>query len=182
MNKFLNIFLVFLVLISYSNGWDNLGLAEEKQKKDLQPFNKIQKFIKEQNIFKSKKKLKEEDHIDSGKSKEEVLRKLKNPFIPQLPQPESQETPIVQPTDTTGRNLTYPVPHQPVSSQHMPVPAPPKPSFSISGLVWNSDQPQAIINGQVVNVGDKVDNWTILTITEKGVEVTFQNVTYSIEP
>ena len=95
---------------------------------------------------------------------------LKNPFISKLP---SAEKPPVAPEQ----------PDIPISVQQPNQPAPPaKPSMKISGLIWNTDRPQAIINGQVVNIGDVVSGWTISKISKKGIVVKSQETTFLIEP
>jgi len=58
------------------------------------------------------------------------------------------------------------------------------PKFNISGIVWNCDRPQAIINGTVVDVGDTLDSLKIKVtgISKDGVEVMFKGVKMTVAP
>jgi len=47
------------------------------------------------------------------------------------------------------------------------------PELIVSGLVWGSDSPLAIINGQVCKVGDMIENARIESIDKNGVVVEF---------
>jgi len=49
----------------------------------------------------------------------------------------------------------------------------PLPSISISGLIWNSDMPQAILNGQVKKIGDTIEGVKIIDITKTGIIVEY---------
>lgn len=43
--------------------------------------------------------------------------------------------------------------------------------YVLEGLVWNSSQPQAIINGTVVRVGDTIGSAKVLDISKNGVKL-----------
>ncbi len=43
--------------------------------------------------------------------------------------------------------------------------------FTIQGLVWNAKNPQVIINGKVLKVGDTLGNAEVLAITREGVKI-----------
>ncbi|MBU4334593.1 MAG: hypothetical protein KKD07_09145, partial [Candidatus Omnitrophica bacterium] len=60
------------------------------------------------------------------------------------------------------------------------VPEPPQ--MIISGLVWNSDRPQAIVNNKVIDVGDTIETVQIVAIRKEGIEIEFQGKTITIEP
>jgi hypothetical protein len=47
----------------------------------------------------------------------------------------------------------------------------PMPPLSIEGLIWNTDVPQAIINGKVVRKGDMIEGVKILEINGDGITV-----------
>ena len=49
----------------------------------------------------------------------------------------------------------------------------PLPDFIIEGMVWNTEMPQAIVNGQVVRIGDIVEGLKILNIGKQGVTVDY---------
>ncbi|OGX33459.1 MAG: hypothetical protein A2787_08905 [Omnitrophica WOR_2 bacterium RIFCSPHIGHO2_01_FULL_48_9] len=99
---------------------------------------------------------------------------LINPFAAKLPKKEPTPQPTVQPPTT-----------QPVDPLARPAPQikpePPKaPNFRISGVVWNTDRPQAIINNQVVSVGDTIDNSKIVSINKVGIDVISGGQKFSI--
>lgn len=50
-----------------------------------------------------------------------------------------------------------------------------KPSLdlNIQGIIWGSDDPSAIINGKVMEVGDTVKGAKIIDINKKGILVSF---------
>ena len=102
---------------------------------------------------------------------EEMVKTIKNPFISKLPRAEIK--PVAVPTTVTTSAI------QPAVATP---PAIPKPSFKISGLVWNTPKPQAIINDRVYKVGDTIESWAIISIGKKGVEVISQNTKYLLEP
>ena len=58
----------------------------------------------------------------------------------------------------------------------------PKPEFKISGIVWNSERPQAIIEGRVLEVGDKIEDWSISNIDQRGVEIIYLDYKYILTP
>ena len=102
----------------------------------------------------------------------DLLRTLKNPFIPQLPVVEVGSVP---------KNVGVPqaiVTVSPVSPSAEGMA--PTPTVSIAGVVWNTDRPQAIVNGHVVNVGDKVEAWTIVGISKQGIEISLEGRNYLI--
>ncbi len=146
---------------------------------------KVFQFGKVKNLFQERDPLKE--NLDKAKVLQEnfeakqqgvdddtakILRSLKNPFIPQLP--------VAQPVENT--------PTMPINTR-ISTPSPegteeaiPTPQVTLSGLVWNSTRPQAIMNGRVVNIGDKIDVWTIRNISKQGVELTFEGTDFLVEP
>ena len=88
--------------------------------------------------------------------------------------------------DEKGRTLYNPfesrIPkkHEPVQIQTFEEPTPepviPKttenpPSVKISGLVWNTERPQAIINNNVYDIGDSIEGWTITNISKDGITI-----------
>jgi len=56
------------------------------------------------------------------------------------------------------------------------------PSLNITGLIWNSDRPQAIINEQVVDIGDTVQNVEIVAIHKMGVDISFNGQVITVKP
>ncbi len=54
------------------------------------------------------------------------------------------------------------------------------PSLTITGLIWNTDRPQAIINGKIVDIGDTVSATKIVAIRKNGIDVFFNGKTLTI--
>ena len=48
------------------------------------------------------------------------------------------------------------------------------PTISLEGMVWDSQMPQAIINGQIAKAGDTVSGCKIIQIDRDGVMVSYQ--------
>lgn len=66
--------------------------------------------------------------------------------------------------DTSGRIISEPV----------------LPLLTIQGIVWGAEVPQAIINNQVMRVGDSVGGAHIVDIKKEGIKVIFQGQGYTI--
>ncbi len=49
----------------------------------------------------------------------------------------------------------------------------PLPKLTIEGIIWNSDMPQAIVDGKVVRIGDVIKNVEIIDIEKKGIIVNY---------
>ncbi len=97
---------------------------------------------------------------------------LKNPFEPQIPAKESEiiaPPPPVQPETTKTPEVS--------SESELPLPA-----LTITGVVWNSKRPQAIINENVVDVGDEIEGVKIIGIKKTAIDVMFQGREITIEP
>ena len=100
---------------------------------------------------------------------------FKNPFISVLPLPQIPQKPEViehQPVETTAR-----------AEERIPEPEIVAPEFVVSGVIWNTSKPQAILNNQVVAIGDKIEGATILGIDSKNIEIEFngKHVTVSTD-
>lgn len=57
---------------------------------------------------------------------------------------------------------------------------PQAPKIIISGLVWNTDRPQAIINGEIFGIGDTIENSKIVNIHRDGIDVMVSNMLFTI--
>lgn len=55
------------------------------------------------------------------------------------------------------------------------------PELSISGLIWNSDRPQAIINGRVVSVGDEIDGARLLSVNKEGITIEYKGIEFPVK-
>ncbi|MBF0531801.1 MAG: hypothetical protein HQL23_01755 [Candidatus Omnitrophica bacterium] len=98
----------------------------------------------------------------------------RNPFEPQLPR--ADKKPNSLPEKLKPSSVKQPpvvLKPAPSVSSAKPAEAPKMPQLLITGLVWNSDRPQAIVNGQVVDVGDKIETVQIVAINQQGLEVNF---------
>ena len=115
---------------------------------------------------------KEENNGDLLQNDKEEI--LKNPFQSQLPQPKVvvKVEPVVQ--QPIPQPVVAAAPVAPVTPQVKP------PSFTISGLVWNCPRPEAIVNQQIVSVGDTIDNWTVVAINESEIEVQSSGVSFTV--
>jgi hypothetical protein len=60
------------------------------------------------------------------------------------------------------------------------VEARPLPELKVQGLIWGGNIPQAIINGNVVAVGDVVNEARIEAIDRSGITVFFDKRSYTI--
>ena len=177
MTRKLFLFLILIVLV-----YSPKAFGQEERKG---VFSKLQNIFDGRNIIKDtlhraeKGETTKKENLGLDPETAELVRSLKNPFIPQLPHPEQA---------IEGRTEQEEVPLPPEMTENFPMGPEPlpqkitKPSFTVSGLIWNSDLPQAILDGQIVTIGDLIKNWTIVNISKEGVEVTFKNFTYMIEP
>lgn len=115
----------------------------------------------------------------------------KNPFRPCLPVSSKKMLQDV-PADTTLKKdikvkevkpILSPRPSdldQKILSSHLS-------KFIVTGLVWNSERPQAIINGVIVNVGDKIKvdktpDVDIVSIKKEGIDIIFNGVKATLKP
>ncbi len=112
---------------------------------------------------------------------------IPNPFLPQLPEKPKEVEQPVNPADDNKPDTTVrpkdPVrtvtPRPAVKTTPPPVP---RPNFKVSGIIWNSDRPQAIINGTVVDVGDKVGEFKIESITQNEIGVSVNGTHLKVNP
>ena len=44
-------------------------------------------------------------------------------------------------------------------------------SMSLEGLVWGAEYPQAILNGQIVKIGDTLEGYEVVAIDKTGVQL-----------
>jgi len=117
-----------------------------------------------------------------------IASAAKNPFTPQLPKKEVVapvkkivEKPVrqVPPKPEPLQNINRPVQsNNPVTEKIILEP----PALNITGLIWNSDRPQAIINEQVVDIGDEILATKIVSIEKTGIEILFDGRTLKIKP
>jgi len=75
-----------------------------------------------------------------------------------------------------SKKTTKKIPHSISKEKIIP------PKLIITGLVWNTDRPQAIINGQVVDIGDTLQATKIVAINKTGVDISFKGKKITITP
>ena len=131
------------------------------------------------------------DKIQSEKIKPAVtelkIASVKNPFIARLPKPtavepvEEEETPkpMTISLPNPGTIITPYVEIKPIQEIAKVEPVKP-PKMNITGLVWNTDLPQAIVNDKVVSLGDTVDGAVITDIREGGIDVLYKGAKFTI--
>lgn len=112
-----------------------------------------------------------------------TLTKLKNPFAPQLPQKATPPIPV-PPEDIRRQPRPEDLTPAPPTPTPEPTPALPEtnPDFKMSGIVWNTDRPQAIIEGRIVVVGDTLQDWEITAISKDGVEIQKGDRKFTLQP
>jgi hypothetical protein len=55
-------------------------------------------------------------------------------------------------------------------------------NIKVTGLIWDTDRPLAIINGKVCAIGDTVAGAKVIDINKKGVFLDFQGEIYMLRP
>ena len=56
------------------------------------------------------------------------------------------------------------------------------PMLNITGLVWGASRPQAIINDQVVDIGNVIEDATIININKSGVDISYRGKRFTLDP
>ncbi len=103
----------------------------------------------------------------AGQGHGQVNITVRDPFIPQIPiiKPEPPPTQEIKPPEPIV--ITPPI--TPVEPPPVVREKPKPPQLNISGIVWNTERPQAIVNGQVITVGDTISAFTITKIDKNGI-------------
>ena len=104
----------------------------------------------------------------------EGLTDIKDPFAPKIPQPTTPEIPPPVESSNNG-DTTVTMPTSQVSQQQNPVE-----NFVVSGLVWNSARPQAIVNDTVVSIGDMIGVAKVTNIERDGITLFADGNLYKI--
>lgn len=117
-----------------------------------------------------------ESQLPKTETTQEKRPKLVEINPPEVPPPAPKPQPLAQPVVPQPPPVAQPV-YQPP-----PPPRPVMPSLKVTGLVWNTDQPRAIINGQIVGIGDTVQDVKILNISKDSIEILFDGETTVIHP
>ncbi|MBM3248931.1 MAG: hypothetical protein FJZ10_05905 [Candidatus Omnitrophica bacterium] len=56
------------------------------------------------------------------------------------------------------------------------------PEFDVKGMIWNTDSPQAIIDGKILRLGDEVKDAKIIEISKEGVKLLFRGRVITAKP
>ena len=113
---------------------------------------------------------------------ESGLISVGNPFKSQLPKVEEStiEMPDKPPEDLPN--------DQPSPPKPIPVIPPPEikekplPNITINGIIWNSERPQAIVNGKIVDIGDTIAEIYITDIRKTGIDGRFDGRKVILQP
>ena len=120
------------------------------------------------------------------------LSSMKNPFKSQLPVPEIEDIEEEPESDEDEvEPLLEPEPNEAASNEEgLTDPSPkaveieeiiPLPDVKVSGIIWNSDRPQAIINGLIVDIGDNILGIQITEIRKTGIDGLFHGRAVTIQ-
>jgi hypothetical protein len=114
------------------------------------------------------------------------LNQIRDPFQSQLPPP--KEVPVVQavpqninPSVNASSEVVFKSIPVPVKVVPPPVKQPDIKAMVVKGLIWNTDEPQAIVNDKVVSVGDEIDGVEIISIDQKGVEFSNKGLKFFVD-
>ncbi len=101
----------------------------------------------------------------------EFLSHPKNPFTSAIPLPPLEPVIKIAPA-----KKTVPAPKTVSKPQYVKLKPIDKASLKLklNGFVWGGPQPQAILNGRIVAVGDSIKNIKIISITQQGVGILIQ--------
>ena len=115
----------------------------------------------------------------STDSLEDAIDSLIDPFLKKLPKKEEPKPePAVQPPVEPPPVVVVPPP-EPPKPEPPPIVQPPKeeekvvfPALNLTGIIYNTVNPQAIINNNVVSVGSQIEGVEVTAIDKNGVQVT----------
>ena len=68
---------------------------------------------------------------------------------------------------------TFEKEEEPVSSEEL--------RLEVEGMVWDTPHPQAIINGKIYNIGDKIQGGEIIDIDKRGVSILYKGRNFVFE-
>lgn len=102
--------------------------------------------------------------------------------------PKPSPTPTPQPTPTPRPTINPPTPTPNVTPKAT-TPSPPRSEFQrpedygikLDGVMWDDKNPAALINGQIIGVGQTVDEWILRKITKEYIEIEKENVKYKFK-
>ena len=102
---------------------------------------------------------------------------LRDPFLSVLPKAKIIKTPVEPAASKVNNTMSVRTPPA-MLPQGAPAPSVNMPVLHVQGIIWGSDRPQAIIDDEVVGVGDQVQGVKITSIHKDGVNGLFQGVKF----
>ncbi len=109
---------------------------------------------------------------------ESKLLSMQNPFESQLPEkPVVVKLPDKPESDPHDDDKKKTEPTRPETPPEIPLP-----TTVISGIIWDSDRPQAIINENVVSEGDTILGIKIISIRKLGIDGLFHGRSVTLKP
>ena len=104
----------------------------------------------------------------------QTISNLKNPFLSLMPKPKPK--PVIVVKKTAPMVVIKPKLKPKPKPRPVVVKPPVPPVLKLDGMVWGELNPQAIIDGEVLGVGDKIKGAKIVSITRKGVKLDYNGV------
>ena len=98
----------------------------------------------------------------------EFLLNPKNPFlspIPKIKKASQTNNPLVSISPAANPS---PGPSSTVAENKISL------DLKVRGMVWGAERPQAIVNDQVVSIGDTIQEAKVIAITQQGVNVIYK--------
>jgi len=186
-NRRTNALIVYLLFFSGSLCFLTVARAQSEEPNVLNSFQKFR------NMFGSQDMLKDTfNKVESEKTAREgrlmgvdgetalMLKRMRNPFEPQIPKPVIEE-PVI---DDTPRPEPEPFDDEPLPyvETKEEIPLPKEDDYIITGIVWNTDRPQAVVNGKIIDIGDHLDYWEVVQIDKFGIEISYREQSFVIKP
>lgn len=121
----------------------------------------------------------------------QIFEEEKKEIIPEIPEPEetsnateekkvdveTEEDETGPPIESTDPSLAIVLP---VEAEDI-IPPPPLPEVRVSGIIWNSDRPQAIINDRIVDIDSDVSGIKITEIRQSDIKGLFHGKAVTIK-
>lgn len=99
-----------------------------------------------------------------------------NIFTTPTPKPLNNQKTNVNNTHSTNNTSNY------VENLNTPPEPIIPPELTVQGIIWQTDRPQAIINNNVVDIGDSILGTKIITINKNSIQFKYENEMFTITP
>ncbi|MDP8264254.1 MAG: hypothetical protein P9M12_02085 [Candidatus Aceula lacicola] len=121
--------------------------------------------------------------LEASESFNLTAAQTRNPFKSSLPKIKEIVEKIPEPINISSRasKLRPELRTSPIQVEKKPKPIVKAPVLVISGLIWNTALPQAIINQNIVTIGDIVEKSEIVNIHKGGVDILFSGAPFTIK-